>query len=120
MAGFARGCGLVSDLVKGIFHVRGSKSIGTGMLHEAMSRDAFFRVASAMRMYRRKQSLDHRPMLWMRYLGHPIAAAVDAAPMRSECEEMLIAPSEVSLRVLLMSARVRKVPLRKVKRGPCG
>ena len=56
----------------------------------------------------------------MRYLGHPIAAAVDAAPMRRECDEILMAPSEVSLRVLFISERVRKVPLRKTKRGPQG
>ena len=54
----------------------------------------------------------------MRYLGQPIAAAVDAAPMRREWDEILAAPLDVSRRMLLMSARVRKLPLAKVKRGP--
>ena len=99
-------------------HVRGSKSIGIGMLHLAMARDAFLIVVSEILMYLRKQSLDHRPMPWMRYLGQPIAAAVDAAPIRNEWEDMLAAPSDVSRRILFMSFRVKNEPLWKAKRGP--
>ena len=71
-------------------------------------------------MYRRKQSLVHLPMPWIRYLGHPIAAAVDAAPIRREWEEMFTAPSEVFFSVLLMSERVRNVPLLNTNSGPRG
>ena len=81
------------------------------MLQDAMARDALRMVASGTRMYLRKQSLDQRPMSCMRYLGQPIAAAVDAAPMRKEWEEILTSPLVVSLRMLLRSLRVRKVPL---------
>ena len=90
------------------------------MLQVAMARDALRRVSSAIRMYLRKQSLDQRPILWIRYFGHPIAAAVDAAPMRSECDDMFMAPSDMSRNVPLMSGRVRKEPLLNIKRGPVG
>ena len=58
-------------------------------------------------------------MLWIKYLGHPIAAAVDAAPILRECDDMLAAPLEVSRSVLFTSVLVRNVPFRKTKRGPC-
>ena len=63
-----------------------------------MARDAFFMVVLESLMYLRKQSLDQRPMLCMRYFGYPIAAAVDAAPMRNEWEEMYIVCSATNNR----------------------
>ena len=83
-----------------------------------MARDAFFMVVLESLIYLRKQSLDQRPMLCIRYFGYPIAAAVDAAPMRNEWEEMLAAPLDMSLRILFMSDLVKKEPLLKQKRGP--
>ena len=101
-------------------YVRGSKSNGTGILHEAKALDALLRVVSEMRMYLRKQSLDQRPILCIRYFGHPIAAAVDAAPMRRECEDTFAAPLVVLFRRALISDLVRKDPFLKMKRGPRG
>ena len=88
------------------------------MLHVAMAFDAYFMVTSDTRMYLRKQSLDQRPMLWMRYLGTPMAAAVDAAPMRSECEDMFAVPFVVLCNVRFTSNLVRYEPLAKMNRGP--
>ena len=101
-------------------YVLGSKSNGTGILHEAKALDALLRVLSEMRIYLLKQSLDHRPILWIKYFGHPIAAAVDAAPIRRECEDTFAAPLVVLFRRALTSALVKKVPFLNTKRGPCG
>ena len=90
-----------------VLQVRGSKSKGTGMLHRAIARLVLLIVVSEMRIYLRKQSLDHRPMLCMRYFGHPMAAAVEAAPILNECDEIFAAPFEVSRKILLTSERVR-------------
>ena len=88
------------------------------MLHVAMALEVFLMVTSDTRMYLRKQSLAQRPMLWMRYLGTPMAAAVDAAPIRSEWEDMLAVPFVVSCKIRFTSDLVRYVPLAKMKRGP--
>ena len=91
-------------------YVLGSNPIGTGTLHSAIALEVFLMVSLEILMYLRKQSLDHRPIPWMRYLGHPIAAAVDAAPIRREWEDILATPSDMSLSNLFMSVRVKKVP----------
>ena len=71
-----------------------------------------------MRMYLRKQSLDHLPRLIISHLGQPMAAAVVAAPIRSECEVVLARPSVVSVRIWLMSFLVRNFWSWYAKRGP--
>ena len=63
-----------------------------------------------MRMYLLKQSLDHLPRLMISHFGHPMAAAVVAAPILSECDVVLAWPSVVSKRSWLMSFRVRYLP----------
>ena len=78
-----------------------------GMLHVANDVEVERMVWSEIRMYLRKQSLVHLPKLCIRYLGQPIAAAVDAAPIRSEWEDMLASPLVVSRSVLLRSALLR-------------
>ena len=80
------------------------------MSHCAIALQAFFMVSLEILMYRRKQSLVHLPIPWIRYLGHPIAAAVDAAPMRREWEDTLAAPSVMSFSNLLISGLVRNPP----------
>ena len=91
-------------------YIRGSKSRGMGMLHLAIALEVFLIVVSERRMYLRKQSLDQRPIPWISYLGHPMAAAVEAAPMRKEWEEMFAAPFVVSFRILFMCVLVRYLP----------
>ena len=90
------------------------------MLQLARARDVALMDESDMRIYLLKQSLDHRPILWIKYFGHPIAAAVDAAPIRRECEDTFAAPLVVLFRRALTSALVKKVPFLNTKRGPCG
>ena len=46
-------------------------------------------------------------MLWISHFGHPIAAAVDAAPMRRECDEVLARPLVVEVRTEFMSVLVQ-------------
>ena len=77
------------------------------MSHFARALDVDLTVLSEKRMYLRKQSLVHLPMLWIRYLGYPIAAAADAAPILSKWEDMLAMPSVVSCSVLFRSALIR-------------
>ena len=84
--------------------------MGIGMLHLANAREAFLMVLSDILMYVLKQSLDQRPIPCIRYLGHPMAAAVEAAPMRKEWEEMFAAPFVVSFRILFMCVLVRYLP----------
>ena len=57
-------------------------------------------------------------MLWISHLGHPIAAAVDAAPIRRECDEVLARPLVVEVRTVFMSVLVRNFLFLNVKRGP--
>ena len=78
----------------------------------------FVIVCCDMRTYLRKQSLVHLPMVLMSHFGHPMAAAVDAAPMRRECDVMLAAPLVVDMSSLLMSFRVRYFLLWYVNSGP--
>ena len=78
-----------------------------GISHVANEVEVELMVWSEIRMYLRKQSLVHLPKLCIRYLGQPIAAAVDVAPILNEWEDMLACPLEVSRRVLLKSARLR-------------
>ena len=47
-----------------------------------------------------------------------MAAAVEAAPIRREWEDMLAAPLEMSRRMLFKSDLVRYVPFWKVNNGP--
>ena len=65
-----------------------------------------------------KQSLDHLPIPCIRYFGHPMAAAVDAAPILREWEETLAVPFVVSFRMVLMSDLVKYFLFWKAKRGP--
>ena len=46
--------------------------------------EVFLMVARGILMYARKQSLDHRPSACISHFGQPAAAAVEAAPIRSE------------------------------------
>ena len=46
--------------------------------------DVFMTVCFDMRMYLLKQSLVHRPKLMISHFGHPMAAAVVAAPILRE------------------------------------
>ena len=75
-------------------------------------------VCLDMRMYLLKQSLVHRPRLMMSHFGHPIAAAVVAAPIRREWDVVLASPSVVSCSSWFMSFRVRYLLFWNVKRGP--
>ena len=84
--------------------------MGMGMLRLAKALEAVLMVLSDILMYLLKQSLDQRPIPWIRYFGHPMAAAVEAAPMRREWEEMFAAPLVVSLRTLFMCVLVRYFP----------
>ena len=54
----------------------------------------------------------------MRYFGYPIAAAVDAAPMRREWDEIFAVLLDVLFSILLMSDLVKKEAFLKQKRGP--
>ena len=87
-------------------------------LHLARIDDVLSIVSLGILMYWRKQSLDHLPNAWMSHLGHPEAAAVEAAPIRSEWEEMFILPPVDSTRSLLTSLLDKYRPFAKVKRGP--
>lgn len=78
-----------------------------GLLQLANTCDVFVIVWLEMRMYLRKQSLDHLPRLIISHLGQPMAAAVVAAPIRSECEVVLAKPFVVSVRIWFTSFRVR-------------
>ena len=80
--------------------------------------DVFIMVCCDIRTYLRKQSLVHRPMVLMSHFGHPMAAAVDAAPMRRECDVVLAAPLVVETSRLFMSFLVRYFLLWYVNRGP--
>ena len=53
-------------------------------------------VCFDMRMYLLKQSLVHRPRLMISHFGHPMAAAVVAAPILREWDVVLANPSVVS------------------------
>ena len=80
--------------------------------------DVLMMVWSEIRIYLLKQSLDHRPKLMMSHLGHPMAAAVVAAPILSECDVVLIWPLVVSCRTRFTSRLVKNLLLLKVKSGP--
>ena len=80
------------------------------MLHLAIAREAFLIVVSDMRMYLLKQSLDQRPRACMSHFGQPAAAAVEAAPIRRECDEMFARPSVVLTRRALTSFRDKNRP----------
>ena len=69
-------------------------------------------------MYVRKQSLIQRPILLISHSGQPIAAAVDAAPMRKECDEMEIVFCDKHFKRLLISVLVKGEPFLKMKNGP--
>ena len=55
-----------------------------GFVQLASTCDVFMTVCFDMRMYLLKQSLVHRPRLIMSHFGHPMAAAVVAAPILRE------------------------------------
>ena len=69
-------------------------------------------------MYRLKQSLDHLPRLIISHRGHPMAAAVVAAPILRECDVVLARPSVRSESREFISFLVRNLLFLKVKRGP--
>ena len=82
--------------------------MGTGMSQCAMDLDALLIVSFEILIYLLKQSLDHLPIPCIKYLGHPIAAAVDAAPIRREWDDTLAAPLVMSFSKVFMSALVKK------------
>ena len=69
--------------------------------------DVLMMVCSETRMYCRKQSLVHLPIVFISHFGHPMAAAVDAAPIRRECDVVLAAPLVVCFSSWLRSFLVR-------------
>ena len=88
----------------------GSNPSGTGMSQCAMDLDALLIVSFEILIYLLKQSLDHLPIPCIKYLGHPIAAAVDAAPIRREWDDTLAAPLVMSFSKVFMSALVKNPP----------
>ena len=80
------------------------------MSHLDSARDVFSIVVCGILMYSRKQSLTHLPILCISHRGHPMAAAVDAAPIRSEWEDIMADSFVVSHSTLLMSRLVRYLP----------
>ena len=86
--------------------MNGSKRVMV-LLQLASMWDVLYIVCCDMRMYRLKQSLVQRPMVLINHFGHPMAAAVNAAPMRSECDVVLVAPSVVECSSWFMSFLVR-------------
>ena len=80
--------------------------------------DALMMAWSEMRIYLLKQSLDHLPKLMIIHFGQPMAAAVVAAPILRECEEVFAKPSVVSRRTWFMSFLVKNFLLWYVKSGP--
>ena len=56
-------------------------------------------VCFDMRIYLLKQSLVHRPKLMISHLGHPMAAAVVAAPILREWDVVFANPFVVSWRI---------------------
>ena len=99
-------------------NISGSKGSILDFLQVAMFLDVFLMVAFGMRMYSRKQSLDQRPIPWISHLGQPAAAAVEAAPILSECEEMFATPPVVLTNVELTSLRDKNLPFWNVNNGP--
>ena len=77
------------------------------LVHLASLFDVCLMVAFGILIYSRKQSLDQRPKACMSHFGQPAAAAVEAAPMRREWEEMLAMPSVVASSKELISFRDR-------------
>ena len=84
---------LIYDYESTLYSVSGSKLCMSPMSHVARIFDVLSMVLFGTRMYCRKQSLDHLPMACINHLGQPRAAAVEAAPMRRECDEIFILPS---------------------------
>ena len=82
-----------------------------GFVQCASTCDALVMVWLDILMYLLKQSLDHRPRLIMSHLGQPMAAAVVAAPILRECEDVLTMPSVVSRNRRFMSFLVRNLLL---------
>ena len=76
----------------------------------AMFLEVFLIVVFGIRMYALKQSLDQRPKAWISHLGQPAAAAVDAAPILSECDEMFAIPPVVLTKREFTSFRDRNLP----------
>ena len=96
----------------------GSKLLMSVAVNLAKLLDVSSMVFLGILMYRRKQSLDQRPSAWISHLGQPAAAAVEAAPMRRECDEMLTLPLVDSTSTLLMSLLDKNRPLANVNNGP--
>ena len=89
-----------------------------GLVQLASMCEELMMVCLDMRMYLLKQSLVHRPRLMMSHFGHPIAAAVVAAPIRRDWDVVLASPSVVSCSSWFMSFLVRYLLFWNVKRGP--
>ena len=100
------------------YSMSGSKLLMSAAVHFASCFDVFLIVTLGILMYSRKQSLDHRPSAWISHLGQPAAAAVEAVPILSECDDMLATPFVVSESSSLMSFLDKKRPFWKVNRGP--
>ena len=96
----------------------GSKLLISAAVHFASCLEVFLIVAFGILIYSLKQSLDHRPKAWINHLGQPAAAAVEAAPILSECDDMFATPFVVLVRRSFMSLLDRKRPFWKVNRGP--
>ena len=107
--------GVVTEMV---CYSRGLNTFLMGLMQLASMCDVLIMVWFDIRIYRRKQSLDHLPRLMISHFGHPMAAAVVAAPIRRECEVVFASPFVESERREFMSFLVRNLWLENVNRGP--
>ena len=89
-----------------------------GLVQLASTCDALIMAWLEILMYRLKQSLDHLPKLMISHRGHPMAAAVVAAPILKECEVVFARPPVRSASKEFKSLLVKNLPFRYVKRGP--
>ena len=81
--------------------------------------DTAAKVVFGILMYSRKQLLVHLPRAWISHLGWPAAAAVDAAPILNEWEDMFWVPGGlIRARTAARPDLVRYRPSCHMKRGP--
>ena len=95
----------------GVAHSCGLKVCEIGLVQCDRTCEVLMMAWSEIRMYLRKQSLDHLPRLLMSHFGHPMAAAVVAAPILREWDVVLTRPHVVSDNKRLMSFLVRNLLL---------
>ena len=98
--------GVVTEMV---CYSRGLNTFLMGLMQLASMCDVLIMVWFDIRIYRRKQSLDHLPRLMISHFGHSMAAAVVAAPIRRECEVVFASPFVESERREFMSFLVRNL-----------